>query len=125
MTKKMKDFWDKLNKTYLCISLAALLIPGLFFLERHWEDEPQVAASHAALAQDIAENEEGISKNSFLVMTSKEQWLEMKLVEICAKYKRQYPCTTDGMADYDKARYLKYEKWLEDQQKKIEKKFGS
>jgi hypothetical protein len=77
----------------------------------------------AAYALEVHWNQQGEVENAiFCTMTNKEMYLEIKLTDICAKYRRPFPCTTNGMSDYDKATYNKYHKWLEDLQKQIGKK---
>ncbi|MGW8177736.1 MAG: hypothetical protein ACWGQW_02910 [bacterium] len=98
---------DWLKKTEVIVgvllSLVGLVSAG-WALEVHWNQQEEV--------EDCM----------FCAMTNKEFFLETKLKEICAKYNRPYPCTTNGMTDYDTALYEQYKEWLRDLQKQIGKK---
>lgn len=98
---------DWLKKTEVIIGLVLsffALVSACYALEVRWNQKKEV--------EDVM----------FCAMTNKEFYLETKLRDICAKYNRPYPCTTNGMTDYDTALYEQYKEWLKDLQKQIGKK---
>jgi hypothetical protein len=103
----MRDWLKNLGEVEIIVAIIVGLIgivSAAYALETHWNQQ------------------EDVEDAMFLAMTNKETYLEEKMTDICASYNRLYPCTTNGMSDFDAARYEKYKKWLEQLQESIGKK---
>ena len=96
----------KLEKWQIILAIGATLGSGAFFLERHWNQADAVA--HLAMK----------------ATSNKKQILEMELQRICEKYNQNWPCTTNRMSDQDKARYEQYQRWHEEERRRLDKQMG-
>ena len=78
------------------------IIPAGAFLDGRWNQNDKV------------------NEAIFCAYSNKEQYLKMKLDDLCRKYgKVRYPCSPDGMREEDRVDFIQYEKWYRDQQDQI------
>lgn len=68
---------------------------------------------------------EDVNEAIFCAYSNKEQYLKIKLDDLCRKYgKIRYPCSSDGMQEDDKLDFKQYEEWYKEQQKKMKGLLG-
>lgn len=97
----------KLKTWHVLLGILAILATGGWFLTGQWSE----------LTRSVAANRMAATSNKKTIM-------EFELQRICEKYHRNWPCTTAGMADHDKARYEQYKKWHEDEKERLDKQMG-
>ena len=105
----MKKWFQNLETWQIILGVVVSLgtiLAGAYSLECHWNDSPEV--------EDVM----------LLASSNRKMVIEQELQRICEKYKMNWPCSTGPMNDQDKGRYEMYQKWQEEERKRLDRQMG-
>ncbi len=100
----------EIKTIHIALGIVSILVVGSWQAESRWNQAPALAMQQKT--------------SRFQYLQNKAFYLEIELDRICGRIKQSYPCNASQLSPGDRAKYQKYDAWLESLRKEIDQMIG-